>query len=347
MSLYSDYKPIKTRNFIDNASYIIQQLGSGPFTTSGMTADRWGIYFDLSSGGACSASLSTSNNPPETVGDINHSNQIITATSSKTSYAAGEYVSINQTIEGWNFLGLGGKIATFSFWVKATVPGIYTASFRNSIYTASYIKEFTIYSSDVWEYKVMNIDFNYGSVGDGGWNYTNGSGLHVAFTLACGSTYKTSSVNQWLSGNYIASSNQAVYSQSANNTFAFARAQLEVGINPTRFEILDLFTEYNRALRYYEYKYILTTATQVSNGYGFSYFNIEFTEKRVKPVGIAFVSPRVWKTTWRNATATTYNTGGSYTGRALIVFMDGANSDYTTTFSNLVDGAFGINSTLP
>jgi hypothetical protein len=346
MSLYSDYKPRKTRNFLDNASFFIRQLGAGPFTVSGMTADRWGLYHYLTSG-SVAVSFSTNNNPPNKAGMVNHSNMILTATSQKTTYSAGEYVSVNQTIEGWNFLGLAGKMATFSFWVKATVPGIYSVSFRNSIYTASYVKEFTINSSDTWEYKIINIDFEWGTGGSGNWNFTNSAGLHVAFTTACGSTYSTSTMGQWLSGNYVSSTNQVVFSQSIDNTFSIARPQLELGIVPTPFEILDVFTEYNRALRYYEYKYVIAPAVQVANGSGVAYFNLEFAEKRVKPINIAFVSPRIWKTTWRTATSTFYNTNAGYPGRALILFYDSANTDYTTSFSNLCDGGFGINSTLP
>lgn len=346
MSLYSDYKPRKTRNFLDNANFCMQQRGQGPWTNGGMTADRWGVYFYLTSG-SISASLTSTNNPPAYAGNIANTHLVITATTQKTTYSAGEYITIEQTIEGYNFIGLAGKMATLSFWVKATVPGIYTVAFRNSIYTASYIEEFTIYASDTWERKVINVDFEYGSVGSGNWNYTNGSGLHVAFTLACGTSYSTSTKGQWLSGNYVSSTNQAVYSQSINNTFEIATVQLELGIVPTPFEILDLFTEFNRALRYFEYKYILTTATQTANGNAVSYFNIEFAEKRIKPTSIVVASPRIWRSSWRNATSTFYNTGAGYTGRALMVFYDSANSDYATSFSNLVDGAFNINSELP
>jgi hypothetical protein len=346
MSLYSDFKPRKTRNFIDNASFAVLQRGTGPFTTSsGITADRWGFPYSI---GADSASITiqTVDNPPSTAVEVSYANLRINAVTQKTTYSSGEYIFLRHSMEGWNFLGLVGQMATLSFWVKATVPGKYAVNFRNNANTASYVSEYTIYASDTWERKVINVSFDYGSVGSGGWNLTSERGVQIGFTAACGSTYQTSSLDQWISGNYLASTNQAVYSSTINNIFAIARIQLELGMVTTPFEVLDLFTEYNRALRYFEYKYLVVPATQTANSNGVAYFNIEFAEKRIKPSSITVDSPRLWNSTWRNATSTTYNTAAGYPGRALMIFYDNVNTDYSTSFSNLCDGAFNINSEL-
>jgi hypothetical protein len=346
MSIYSEYKPRKTRNFLDNANFCIQQRGAGQFFNSGITADRWGFYYDLSSGGSAAVTLHYNIDLP-----VQSANSIfkVTALSQKTSYPASEYVVVQQSIEGYNFLGLKRKMATLSFWVKATVPGTYSIAFRNSTYSASYVKEYTINASDTWEYKRINIDFDYGSVGDGGWHQTNGPGVHFCFVLACSSSRQTSTIGQWISGNYIASTNQAVYSQSINNSFILSQVQLEQGIEATPFELLDIFTEYNRALRYYEYKYIICPASCVTNGTCVTYFNIEFAEKRVKPISITVDNPRVylsWGVAWRNATSILYNSNAAYMGRALMLFYDTANSDYTAGWTNLIDGGFSIKSDL-
>jgi len=347
MSNYSDYKPRKTRNYIDNANFAISQRGAGPFTTSAaITADRWGFPYNIGVGNSASVTLHQTNNPPIIAGNVANTHIRINAVTQKTSYSTAEYIFLRQGIEGWNFLGLVGKMATLSFWVKATVPGIYCVSFRNNANTASYVSEYTINASDTWERKVINVSFDYGSVGSGGWNLTSERGVQVGFIAAAGSSYITSTTDTWISGNYLITSNQSVYSSSINNVFAIAMVQLELGINATPFEVLDLFTEFNRALRYFEYKYILLPATQTANGTAVSYFNIEFVEKRIKPAAITVDSPRIWKTSWRNATSTSYNTNAGYPGRALMVFYDTANSDYTTGFSNLCDGAFNINSEL-
>lgn len=305
-----------------------------------------GFPYNIGGGNSASVTIQTTDNPPSSVVDVSYANIRINAVTAKTTYSAAEYIFLRQSIEGWNFLGLVGQMATLSFWVKATVPGIYCVGFRNNDNTASYVSEYTIYESNTWERKVINVSFDYGSVGASGWRFTTDRGVQVCFMASAGSDYITSTVDTWISGNYLITSNQAVYSSSINNIFAIARIQLELGITATPFEVLDLFTEYNRALRYFEYKYLLVPATQTANSTGVAYFNIEFAEKRIKPSSITVDSPRLWNSTWRNATSTTYNTGGGYPGRALMIFYDTANSDYNTSFANLCDGAFNISSEL-
>jgi hypothetical protein len=94
-----------------------------------------------------------------------------------------------------NSLELFPTSVTLSFWVKATKTGIYSVSAKPSSNNASCVLEYTINQADTWEFKTLI--FPAPSASNGTWDYTNGWGIEFLWSLAQGSTYKTSTLGQW------------------------------------------------------------------------------------------------------------------------------------------------------
>ena len=139
----------------------------------------------------------------------------LTTTTIDASIAAGDYCSVSQPIEGKNILDIAGGFATIGFWVSSPVTGIHCCSFRNQgsgagtfispyIPDRSYVKEYTVDIINTWEFKTFTIPIDDSS---GTWNYSNGMGLAVTWTLAAGSTYQTTA-ETWTTGNFLATASQ-------------------------------------------------------------------------------------------------------------------------------------------
>jgi hypothetical protein len=172
----------------------------------------------------------------------------IDCTTADAAIAAGDFIFLSQRIEGYNFQPLVAKTFYLSFWVKATKTGIYCVSFRNSGNDRSYVVEYTVNSASTWERKIVTIPFDFTG---GTWDYTNGEGLSVSWSLAAGATFRTTA-NVWQNGNFLATANQVNACDSTANDFFLSQAQFRPD-NPNIFVVNRLFDEELAACqRYYE-----------------------------------------------------------------------------------------------
>jgi hypothetical protein len=172
---------------------------------------------------------------------------LVDCTTADASVAAGDIVQILQHIEGYNAQDIAQRIFTLSFWHKHTKTGTYCVSFRNSGTDRSYVAEYTQTASDVWEFAQITVT---ASPSAGTWDYTNGIGMTVGFTLMAGSTFQTTA-NTWQTGNFIATSNQVNAADSTANNFRLALVQVEPGIIATPFEGRGFGAELSLCQRYY------------------------------------------------------------------------------------------------
>jgi hypothetical protein len=171
-----------------------------------------------------------------------------------SSIGAGDYCSILQKIEGYNFAPLAQKTVTLSFWVKATKTGIYSVALRNVSGNIVCVKEFSIISSNAWEFKTITFP---ASPSTGTWDYANGIGVWVQFTLAAGSNFQ-GTAESWQSANHFATTNQVNACDSASNNFLITGVQLEEGDVATPFENRTFADELRLCERYYEKSYDLS-----------------------------------------------------------------------------------------
>lgn len=250
------------RNVIINGDMHIWQrttaataMGNGAYST----VDRW-VMYEGTDGAVTTEQSALSVADKGTTGCANA--LLAKCTTADTSIAAGQYVIIEQRIEAQYLQHLGygtssAKSLTVSFWVKAYVAGTYNVALRKQDSTAYYIsQEYTVDSSNTWEYKTLTFSPTAGSTSlitsaNGVINNDSGEGIRLDFQLTLGSNFHatTNTWNSSIAG--IGSSNQTNFVSSTDNTFYLTGVQLEVGSTATDFEHLPRDVNLQRCQRYF------------------------------------------------------------------------------------------------
>jgi len=184
-------------------------------------------------------------------------------TTADATIAAGQRADVQHYIEGNNFKNIHQKQVTLSFWVYATKTGTSCVFFKNSAGNRSYIAEYTISSSNTWEYKTVTLNLDT----SGTWLLTAGvRGLFMGWALAAGSTFQTTA-GSWQSGDYYATSNQVNHFDSTSNFFRITGAKLNLGPTAIPFTLMGGNSEGERAItqRYFQTSY-LTDVTPGASG---------------------------------------------------------------------------------
>ena len=245
-----DYDSVSTfsfRNKIINGKMEISQRGTslsiGPNAMT-MIVDRFATA--VSGGAVVTASQAT--DAPASAPEFLYSHRIV-VTTADAAIAAGDYGFLEQIIEGYNIRDLIGKTFTLSFWVRSAKTGIHCVAFRNNGTDRSYVVEYTINAANTWEYKTITVTGGLPTAGT--WDYTNGVGLRVLFSLACGTTFQTTA-GAWNPGNFLATANQVNCLDTVGNIFAVTGVQLEVGTVATPFEHRPIAAELALCQRYYQ-----------------------------------------------------------------------------------------------
>jgi len=217
------------RNKIINGAMTIAQRGTSfPAPASGSySLDRWG-YAVVGTTGVVTLSQSSDNPTDEYVYSLRAA-----VTTADAAVAAGDVAAIYQKIEGFNARDLIGRTFTISFWVRSSKTGTHCVFLGNSANNRSYVAEYTVVAANTWEKKSITISG--GLITAGTWNWTNGVGLQVGFTLIAGTTYQNTA-GTWQTGNFLATSAQVNCLDSNTNIFAITGVQLEVGSVATPFE---------------------------------------------------------------------------------------------------------------
>lgn len=232
------------RNKIINGKMEIAQRGTSfPAIVSGAySLDRW-MNVNLSSS---VATISQQADAPST--NEYQSSLRYAVTTADTDIAAGDVTAILHRIEGYNALDLIGRTFTLSFWVRSSKTGVHCVTFLNGGANRAYVAEYTVNAANTWEFKSVTVSG--GLIASGTWYWDNRTGLTVGFTLAAGSTFRTTA-GAWQTGNLYATANQVNCLDTIGNIFAITGVQLEVGSVATPFEHRPIGLELALCQRYY------------------------------------------------------------------------------------------------
>jgi hypothetical protein len=151
-------------------------------------------------------------------------------------------------IEGYDWAQLAQSYCVLSFWHAHTKAGKYTVSLRNFAADRTCVLEYTQSVSNAWEYSEIIIP---PSPSAGTWNYTNGTGMMIWFTMLSGATYNTTP-GSWVTGNFLSTVNQVNSMDTVGNQFRIQLVQLERGVIATPFEFRSVAAELALCRRYYE-----------------------------------------------------------------------------------------------
>lgn len=202
-------------NIIHNPVMRVAQRGTSIASApGGYSLDRWALTYSM--GGAVTISQDT--DVPailtETPYEIPFSYKV-DVTTADASVAAGDYFGIYQGVEGYWWKKLARQPMLLSFWAKTSRSGggNLTANFRvNGSPTAyNWLHDCSLTSS--WQRFVIPIDAS------GSWGEANtiSPGAYLYFWMMTGSTYTSSTVDEWVSGNILGSTNVTNFLDSTAN----------------------------------------------------------------------------------------------------------------------------------
>ena len=323
------------KNMIINGAMNVAQRGTSAFTANGdFPVDRWSMISNTTD------FTTTQSSTVPTGKGFNKSIKIQpTATKSPSNST---YARIGYSVEGYDGAGLcwgtsGAKSATISFWVRASVAGIYSIAVKNATGNRSICFEYTIDSADTWEYKTITVP----GVTDGTWEQTTSRFCFIDVWQAGGGT-ETSTIGTWQNTNVNMSSNQVNLFTSTSNTFYITGVQLEVGSVATEFEHRSYGEELALCQRYYE-RWTETNTAETLICIGLSYTTVRslahvfyLVEKRALPT--------FSKSSSSDFQALTGGTGGwqTATGVSAVASLRSARLDISGLSGLTADGACEI-----
>ena len=177
---------------------------------------------------------------------VSHS-LLATLTTPQDTLGATDFCAITQRIEGYNFQRIAQRTFVVTFWVKATQTGTYCVALRNSGTDRTYLGSYSVISTNTWEFKTVSVT---ASPSAGTWNYANGVGLEVAFSLAAGVSLQASS-GSWQTGSFYSNSSQVNGVQTGATSFRLALVQVEAGPGATLFDERSVQEELSLSQRYF------------------------------------------------------------------------------------------------
>ena len=252
-------KPEHDKNYIINGDMNIAQRGTSfaAIANAAYSLDRW-TYINT---GTAVHTITQDTDVPTLAqaGYLFQNSLRANLTTADTSIAAGDAYAVQQFIEGFNWANLAQKSFTLSFWVKATLTGTYCISFRNTGQDKSYVAEYTINTTATWEYKTVTVS---ASPSAGTWNYTNGIGLRVTWTLAAGSTFQTTAGTWNGATTFLGTSNQVNGVNTGATDFRITGVVLNESVTAAPFSLMGIGFEAELAhcQRYYEKTFDLGVA---------------------------------------------------------------------------------------
>ena len=249
--------PLSHRNMIINGAMQVWQRGTASTALSNSNtyvADRF-----LCRAGVGSSHTAIRSTDVPTTGEASFSNSLkFTVGTGSTLSASDGNNYFYYAMEGYdsNPTKIGtayAKIMTISFWVKASVTGVYGFAVSNNDNARTYAGSYTVGSANTWEKHTITIP---ASGAGGTWDTTNGRAITLLWNWGAGSNFIASSAG-WATaddrGGVDAGSSIHLVDGTHNGaTWYITGVQLELGSVATPFEHRSFGEELARCKRYYE-----------------------------------------------------------------------------------------------
>ncbi|MEM5400865.1 hypothetical protein [Paraburkholderia unamae] len=233
------------RNRIINGNMVIAQR-SASFTTTGTNyggPDRW-QFGTVGAGGQLTQASSSF-----TYGGRSILCATQTVNTSATSLTGTNgFLGFKQAIEGFNCYDLIGQQLAVSFIFSASVAGTYSMAINDISNTHSYVTTFNVASANTptyYSFTIPAVPSAFGATASA----TTGMYLYVGFLN--NGTYATSTLGSWQSGQFICGNSIAQWGTSGS-TISIAQVQLELGPQPTPFEIEPAGVTLAKCQRYFQ-----------------------------------------------------------------------------------------------
>ena len=211
-------------------------------------------------------------------------------TTANASLSAGSVNILEQRIEGQNlqYLAKGtssAKSTTFSFWVKSSKTGTYTAEQYDFDNTRQISKTFSVTTN--W----TRVELTFPGDTTGAFDDDNAASLQLAIWLHAGSTYSSGTLN---SSAFAANTNanravgiSSIFDSTAR-TFFITGLQLEVGSVATDFEHRSYAQELALCQRYY-YRHAFGTAEAGSSNVSNNNMAVSMVAMYTGTAGFGFI----------------------------------------------------------
>lgn len=308
-------------NPIINGNMEIWQRGTSFPSTASLqnTADR--IRWIFSGTGVVNVARATNVPSVAQAGVLFNYSHEVDVTTASGALAAGDYYQVKYRMEGYDWRPFAQRDFVLSFWVLSTITGEHAVAFRNSGNDRSFVATYTINSSNTWEYKSVLVT---ASPTAGTWDYTNGTGLRIAFTLAAGSTFHTTA-GAWQTGSFIATATTVNDMSSTANFFRLTGIKMELGSTASAIQFRSFGDEFALCQRYFQksFPYDTTPAqnagasgaaqivSQVTASIGMAIVDHFIATMRDVPASLITFNPSAANGEVRNINDATDDTGAS------------------------------------
>lgn len=216
--------PINSGNVLINGGMDFDQRqfsGAGGIrSNNAYSLDRW-LCRQTSSGVGITVNIQRSNAFtafPQRPGKFASINAMLRTPISVPTVGVNDFGTVEQRIEGLNFRRIANRKCTLRFWALSKVTGTYCVALQNSASSQSCVMEYSLVADVPKEVTILLPISDFAASAS---DFTTGIGLKVIFSFYAGTNFKTSpsNVGTWISGNFVATSNQVNNDTSIANTF--------------------------------------------------------------------------------------------------------------------------------
>lgn len=254
----------RRNRLVNPAMQVSQENSNTSGTTNGYyAADQWAMY-RVTSAGTITAQRVQSQTIYKSKDRFR-----VTITAADASLAAGEYLTINQNIEGqevadFAYGAAGARQSVLRFGFKGPA-GTYAVSLKNSALNRSYVKTFSPTTANTDEMISLVIP------GDtsGTWLTDTGIGISLDIVLAAGSTFQGTDA-AWQSGNILGTSGVSNGMGTISSVFEIFDVGLYLDAESTSaappWELPDFDDTLRQCQRYYFRQTSTTAQTAIAAG---------------------------------------------------------------------------------